>query len=75
MATLTIRNVPPAVVKSLKARARTNGHSMEREVRELIERSVIDRRAVMKAIEASWARQTRRPTAEEIDEGILVGRE
>ena len=43
MATLTIRNVPENVVELLKVRAKNNGHSMEQEVRELIERSV-DRR-------------------------------
>ena len=75
MATLTIRNVRPNVVKTLKERAKKNGKSMEQEVRDLLEQATIDRRAVLKEIEASWARQTRRPTAEEIDAWIEVGHE
>ena len=36
-ATLTIRNVPMRVVKSLKTLARRRGRSMEQEVREMLE--------------------------------------
>ena len=74
MPTLTIRNVPPGVVKSLKARAKQRGHSMEQEIRELLD-SFVDRQAVMKKIEASWARQTRPTTPEEIEEWIQTGRD
>jgi len=63
MATLTIRKVRPAVVKTLKARAKKNGKSMEQEVREILEQSTIDRRKVLDEIEESWARQTLPTTA------------
>lgn len=75
MATLTIRNVRPEIVKSLKSRARSNGRSMEQEVRELLEERFADRRAVLDEIERAWASQTRRPTAEDIDRWIETGRE
>ena len=75
MATLTIRNVKPSVVKVLKARARSNGHSMEQEVRELLEERYVDRREVLERIKRLVSEQTRRPTAEEIERWIETGRE
>ena len=75
MPTLTIRNVPPSVVKSLKALARKSRRSMEQEVRDLLEDYVAERRSVLEQIEAGWAAQTRRPTAQEVDSWIGAGRE
>lgn len=75
MATLTIRNVPARVVRSLKALAKRRNTSMEQEIRELLEEHVMERSSVLKQIEASWARQARRPSAEEIDSWINAGRE
>lgn len=72
--TLTIRNVPAKVVQSLKALARRHSRSMEQEVRELLEGYVAERQAVLDQIEAGWARQTRRPSATEIDAWLGVGR-
>lgn len=40
MATLTIRNVPDATQRALKARAAKHNRSMEAEVREILESSV-----------------------------------
>jgi plasmid stability protein len=74
MATLTIRNVPPKLVRSLKVLARENGRSMEQEVRNLIAEYVGERLALMDEIEASWERQARRPEARDIDEWIEDGR-
>jgi len=74
MPTLTIRNVPQRTVKSLKALARRNGHSMEQELRDLLESSVNERAAVLEQIEAAWAAQTRRPRADEVDGWITAGR-
>jgi plasmid stability protein len=74
MATLTIRNVRPAVVKSLKALARRNQRSMEQQVRELLEDYVTERRSVLEQIEAGWAAQPRRPTAQQVDNWIRAGR-
>ena len=47
---------------------------MEQQARELIE-GYTDRQSVLDRIEASWARQSRATTAEEIEEWIQVGRE
>jgi hypothetical protein len=74
MATVTVRNLSPKVVRSLKSLAKRNGRSMEQEVREMIELYVGDKLAVMERIEQSWARQTRRPTAEEVEGWIKEGR-
>lgn len=74
MPTLTIRNVPTKVVQSLKALARRRKRSMEQEVRELLEGHVAERQAVLKQIEAGWAKQARRPTASEVDAWLGVGR-
>ena len=67
MPTLTIRNVPARIVKSLKVRALARHRSMEQEVRELLEERFAERRSVLKQIEAGWEKQTRRPTAHEIE--------
>jgi len=75
MATLTIRNVPDKVTKSLKTLARKNHRSMEQEVRELISEYVGERRSVLDQIEAAWVKQTRRPTAAEVEGWIATRRE
>ena len=72
--TITVRNVSPKVVQSLKALARRHNRSMEQEVRELLEGYVAERRAVLDQIEASWSRQARRPTASEVDAWLALGR-
>lgn len=74
MPTLTIRNVPPKVVQSLKALAKRHGRSMEQEVRDLLDGYVAERRAVLDQIEAGWQSQSRRPTASEVDAWMAVGR-
>ena len=74
MATITVRNLSPKIVRSLKSLANRNGRSMEQEVRELIEMYVGDKLSVMKQIEESWGRQLRRPTAAEVDTWIKQGR-
>lgn len=74
MPTITVRNVSPKVVQSLKALAKRHNRSMEQEVRELLEGYVVERRAVLDQIEAAWKRQARRPTAEEVDAWLAVGR-
>ena len=75
MATLTIRNLPARVVKSLKTLARRNHRSMEKEVRAVLEQHVGDRRALLDEIEQSWARQARRPKAHEVESWIQAGRQ
>ena len=73
-ATLTIRNVPKHVVRNLKALAKREGKSMEQQVRDLLEEHAGDRSSVLEQIEASWTKQSRRPSAGEIDEWITTGR-
>ena len=75
MATLTIRNVPDKVAKSLKTLARKNHRSMEQEVRELINEHVGERLSVLDQVEAAWSKQARRPTATEVEGWIATGRE
>ena len=75
MATLTIRNVPTKIVKSLKGLARRNRRSMEQEVRAVLEQHVGDRLALLAEIEQSWMRQMRGPKPTEVESWIGVGRE
>ena len=75
MATLTIRNVRPGVVKSLKSLARRKRRSMEQEVRDLLEAYVAERRSILEQMERAWATQTRRPTAKQIERWIGAGRQ
>lgn len=75
MATLTVRNVPPRVVTTLKMLAKRNRRSMEQEVRAVLEEHVGDREALLEQIERAWAQQARRPKAAEIDEWLRVGRD
>jgi plasmid stability protein len=74
MATLTIRNIPNKVVRSLKGLARRNRRSMEQEVRAVLEQHAGERLALFEEIERSWMRQSRRPKAREVNAWIRVGR-
>ena len=74
MAALTIRNLSPEVIKSLKLLAQRNNRSMEQEAREMIERYVGDRLSAIEQIERSWDSQSRSPSAQEIDSWIQEGR-
>lgn len=74
MPTLTIRDVPATVVTSLKSLARRDKRSMEQVVRNVLAEYVAERRSVLTQIEATWARQTRRPTASEVDAWLATGR-
>lgn len=74
MPTITVRNVSPKVVQSLKALAKRHNRSMEQEVRDLLEGYVVERRAILDQIAAGWHRQTRRPTAADVEAWMAVGR-
>lgn len=74
MATLTIRNLAPKVVRALKAQAARNRRSMEQEVRELLESQVADRTSAIEQISRSWDAQKRTPTADEVETWIREGR-
>ena len=74
MPTLTIRSVPAGTVETLKALAKRNGRSMEQEVREVLDGYAAERQSVLEQIEKDWAAQSRRPTADEIDSWMGIGR-
>jgi plasmid stability protein len=74
VANLTIRNVPERVVRRLKTLAKRQNMSMEQVVRDLLDEYAGERSSVLKQVEASWQRQARRPSAEEIDAWITAGR-
>lgn len=74
MPTLAIGKVPAAIVDTLKALARRRDRSMEQEVRELPGAHTGERQSVLSHIEESWTAQTRRPTAEEVDGWMGIGR-
>jgi plasmid stability protein len=74
MATLTIRNLAPKVVRALKAQAARNRRSMEQEVREMLESQVADRTSVIEQVSRAWATQKRAPTADEVETWMREGR-
>ena len=73
--TLTVRNVPSRVVRSLKTLAKRRGQSMEQVVRDVLEEHAGDRASVLKQIEVLRSRQTRRATTAEIETWFGIGRE
>jgi plasmid stability protein len=74
MATLTIRNVAPKVVRALKLQAGRNRRSMEQEAKEIIERQVGDRTSAVDQITRAWVAQKRSPSAREVEAWIREGR-
>jgi len=72
MPTLTIRNVPQHLIKSLKELASRNGRTLEQEAREILENHFGEQPSVLDQIEASWSEQSRRPTADEMETWIGV---
>lgn len=54
MATVTIRNLPDSVVQRIKQIASNKGHSMEQEVRELLENQYAEKAAILDEIRQSW---------------------
>ena len=54
MATLTIRNLSEDLVQRIKSTARNKGHSMEQEVRKLLEARYAKRAEVLARVRARW---------------------
>lgn len=48
--TLTLRNVPEAVVRSLRERARRNHRSVQKELLSIVTQSVVDRESALAQI-------------------------
>ncbi len=59
---------------TLKTLARRQGRSTEQEGPELLDAYTGERQSVLSQIEESWAAQTRRPTSEEFDRWMEIGR-
>jgi antitoxin FitA len=60
MAMLTVRNLPEAIHRALRARAAQRGHSMEAEVREILEAAVSPKgRVKLGSLLADIGRQAR----------------
>ena len=74
MATLTIRNLPQALVRRLKRVAAANGRSMEQEVRELLRERYMSRRQLLRRIRDGWS-ELPETSAAEVDAWIETGRE
>ena len=74
MAALTIRNLSPEMIESLKLLAQRSHRSVEQEVGEMLERYVGDRLSAIEQIERSWDSQSRFPSAQEIDSWRQEGR-
>jgi hypothetical protein len=67
-------SVSAKVVRFLKTLTDRRRHSMEQRMREFREAAMPKRRSVLTQIEEGWIRQTRRPTAGEVDAWIAYGR-
>jgi plasmid stability protein len=74
MATLTIRNIAPKIVRALKQQAERNRRSMEQEAREILAGQVADRSSAVDQIVRAWAAQKKAPSAHEVDAWIREGR-
>lgn len=74
MATLTIRNLPPDVVKRLKERAKRNGRSMEQEAREILGQRLAARGELLADMRVRWREIASPPSASEVDKWIDMGR-
>ena len=74
MGTLTIRNLPDDLVDRIKEAAAGQGHSMEQEVRDLLQRRYATRAEVLARLQERW-RQYPTASAQEIAAWIAEGRE
>ena len=72
MGTLTIRNVPQAVILRLKESAEREGRSMEEEVRELLCERYPTRQDLLERIRGRWSK-TPAPSASQVDAWIDRG--
>jgi plasmid stability protein len=72
--TLTLRNVPPDVLRRLRERARRNGRSMQAELLTIVGEATVDQQS-LEAQLADCRRALRRPMkAAEIEQAIAEGR-
>lgn len=74
MATLTIRNVPDDVVERIKNVAAHQGHSMEQEVRLVLESRYRSKGDILRRIEERW-QELPKASPEEVEAWIREGRD
>ena len=67
MGTLTIRSLPDEVIQRVKASAELHQHSMEQEVRELLQQRYGPRSEVLRRIRERWEALPR-TEADEVDQ-------
>ena len=72
--TITLRNVPDVVVRSLRAQARKNRRSMQRELLSIVEGTIVDREALERQLRECRAKISRPMRIEEIHHAISEGR-
>ncbi len=72
--TVTLRNVPDSVVRALRARARRNRRSMQKETLAVLESAVVDRGSLIAQLAGLRARTGARMTLNEIHAAIRDGR-
>ncbi|MBI2570156.1 MAG: hypothetical protein HYV63_24400 [Candidatus Schekmanbacteria bacterium] len=73
MATLTIRNLPDDLVERLKDAAARRGHSMEQEIRLLLQTRYMERSEILDQIRAHWDDATA-PSPDEVQRWRNTGR-
>ena len=54
MATITVRNLSPRLVTRIKTRAQDQGHSMEQEIRQVLEERYPERSQLLESIQSRW---------------------
>ncbi len=74
MAVLSIRKLPQRVLDALRTLAQRERISVEQLVRNILEAHALDRLSACEQIEASWKRQSRPTTADEVQEWITRSR-
>ncbi len=73
MGTLTIRSLPEEVIQRVKASAKLHQHSMEQEVRELLQQRYGPRTEVLRRIRERWE-ELPRSGADEVKQWSQKGR-
>ncbi len=73
MGTLTIRSLPDEVIKGVKASAELHQHSMEQEIRELLQRRYGPRSEVLRRIRERW-KELPRTDVDEVEQWRQKGR-
>lgn len=72
--TLTLRNVPDAVVRALRRRARRNGRSMQAELLSIVGSAIVDKASMVEQLRACREGMENPMSVREIDSAIREGR-